>query len=231
MESHKTCQCTGNKKYRQKRNTSAGRFFAPESLIIFSMIDISIQPGKPFPLGATWNGEGVNFAIYSEHAEKVELCIFENPDDASAVWQGELPARSHHVFHGFIPALAPGSLYGYRCYGPYEAASGHRFNQHKLLIDPYAKAIAGNLQWHDDVFGYQVGHPDADKSFSTSDSSRYVPKGVVIAPNFDWSGDCPPDTPYNETIIYEAHVKGLTNLHPGVPDELKERIPDWPIPR
>lgn len=182
---------------------------------------IKIYPGEPFPLGATWDGEGVNFALYAENATAVELCLFKTKDDEKEFARIPLPERSHQVWHGYLPGIKPGQLYGYRVQGPYEPSNGHRFNANKLLIDPYAKAISGTIEWNDALFGYQVGHPDADLSFSEVDSAPYMPKCVVIDPSFDWEGDRPPKIPYHKTIIYEAHVKGLTKLHPDIPEEIR----------
>lgn len=184
-------------------------------------MNINVYPGSPYPLGATWDGNGVNFALYAENAEGVELCLFKSGDDDSEDIRIEVKERSHHVWHVYLPDLKPGQLYGYRVHGPYDPQNGHRFNANKLLIDPYAKAIAGAIQWHDALFGYELGHPDADLSFSTLDSAAYVPKSVVIDPAFDWEGDQRPNTPYHKTIIYEAHVKGFTKLHPDIPEDIR----------
>lgn len=184
-------------------------------------MNINVYPGSPYPLGATWDGNGVNFALYAENAEAVELCLFKSADDQSEDIRIEVRERSHHVWHVYLPDLMPGQLYGYRVHGPYDPQNGHRFNANKLLIDPYAKAVAGAIQWHDALFGYELGHPDADLSFSTLDSAPYVPKSVVIDPAFDWGEDQRPNTPYHKTIIYEAHVKGFTKLHPDIPEEIR----------
>lgn len=184
-------------------------------------MNINVYPGSPYPLGATWDGNGVNFALYAENAEGVELCLFKSGDDDSEDIRIEIKERSHHVWHVYVPELKPGQLYGYRVYGPYEPQNGHRFNPNKLLIDPYAKAIAGAIQWHDALFGYELGHPDADLSFSSLDSAPYVPKSVVVDPGFNWEGDRKPNTPYHKTIIYEAHVKGFTKLHPDIPEGIR----------
>jgi glycogen operon protein len=185
------------------------------------MDKITIYPGNAFPLGATWNGEGVNFALFSENAERVELCLFKDKDDDVADVTIDLPERTGRIFHGFIPDLGPGQLYGYRVYGPYEPVQGHRFNPNKLLIDPYSKALAGNIKWNDALFGYEIGHPELDLSFSTTDSAPYLPKCVVVAPNFDWEGDAPLKIPYHESIIYEAHVKGFTQLCADIPEAIR----------
>ncbi|WP_192821054.1 glycogen debranching protein GlgX [Rufibacter sp. LB8] len=178
-------------------------------------------PGKPFPLGATWDGHGVNFALYADNATKVELCLFSNLEPDIETVRIEMTERSYQVWHTYIPELGPGQLYGYRVHGPYEPENGHRFNHHKLLIDPYAKAIAGTINWHESLFGYQFGHEDEDLSYSELDSAPYIPKAVVIDASFDWEGDKAPNIPYFQSIIYEAHVKGFTQLHPDIPEEIK----------
>jgi isoamylase len=177
--------------------------------------------GKPYPLGATWDGEGVNFAIYAENADGVELCLFKAPEDDHESEKIRIKEMSHFVWHVYIPGLKPGQLYGYRIIGPYEPASGHRFNSNKLLIDPYAKAIAGAVHWNDALFGYEIGHPDKDMSFSTFDSAAFVPKSIVVDDAFDWGEDTPPDTRYHETVIYEAHVKGFTWLNKDIPENIR----------
>ena len=186
-----------------------------------SKIEIATYPGEPFPLGATWDGVGVNFALYAENATGVELCLFNSTNTEKELHRVRLVERSNHVWHVYIPDLKPGQLYGYRVYGPYEPHNGHRFNPNKLLIDPYAKAISGTIQWHDALFGYELGHPDGDLSFSELDSAPFVPKSVVIDPNFNWEGDTHPKIPYHQQIIYEAHVKGFTRLHPLIPEEIR----------
>lgn len=180
-----------------------------------------IYPGHPFPLGATWDGNGVNFAIYAENATGVDLCLFDTVDAEKESQRIRVYEVSHHVWHVYLPEARPGQLYGYRVYGAYEPENGHRFNPNKLLIDPYAKAIAGNITWNDAVFGYEVGHPDGDLSFSETDSAPYIPKSVVIDPNFDWEDVGKPNIPYHKSIIYETHVKGFTKLHPDIPEKIR----------
>lgn len=180
-----------------------------------------VYPGKPFPLGATWDGSGVNFAIFSENASSVELCLFGSLEDEVAKHCIALPERTSSIWHGYVPGLKPGQLYGYRVHGPYEPGNGHRFNPSKLLIDPYAKAIAGTIEWNDALFGYEIGHADGDISYNEVDSAPFIPKSVVIDPSFDWEGDKPMDIPYHQTIIYETHVKGFTQLHPDIPVNLR----------
>ncbi|HEU4551634.1 MAG TPA: glycogen debranching protein GlgX [Chitinophaga sp.] len=175
-------------------------------------------PGQAYPLGATWDGQGVNFAIYAENATRVDLCLFNEPKGASETECVSLTERSYHVWHAYLPDVKPGQLYGYRIEGPYEPHDGHRFNHNKLLIDPYAKALTGTIEWHDSLFGYEMGHPEEDLSFSTTDSAPYLPKCVVVDEDFDWEGDKPLKTPYNESVIYETHVKGFTKLHPDIPE-------------
>jgi isoamylase len=178
-------------------------------------------PGKPYPLGATWDGKGVNFAIFSENATKVELCLFDasNGDKETArITMGE---QTDLAWHTYLPEIRPGQRYGYRVHGPYEPRAGHRFNPKKLLLDPYAKAVAGTMDWHDALFGYTVGHDDADLSRDDKDSAVHIPKSVVIDPRFDWEDDVHPDIPLHQSIIYELHVKGFTAQHPGVPPELR----------
>jgi isoamylase len=181
---------------------------------------MKIWPGKPYPLGATWDGAGVNFSLFSENATKVELCLFEG---ANANKETRIPIteQTHQVWHTYLPEVRPGQLYGYRVHGPYEPAKGLRSNPAKLLLDPYSKAIAGSIQWSNALFGYTVGNAKADLSINDQDSAGGMPKCVVIDPAFSWGNDIPPNTPWHKTIIYELHVKGYTKLHPEVPPELR----------
>ncbi|MGH6915331.1 MAG: glycogen debranching protein, partial [Geminicoccales bacterium] len=173
--------------------------------------------GLPYPLGATWDGAGTNFALFSAHAEKVELCLF---DDAGGKETARiaLPEFTNEIWHGYLPDARPGQLYGYRVYGPYEPAAGHRFNPNKLLIDPYAKALVGAIRWDDALFGYRVGDRKEDLSFDKRDSAPFMPKCQVIDPAFTWGRDRPAQRAWHDTIIYEMHVKGFTMRHPEVPD-------------
>ncbi|MGZ3600355.1 MAG: glycogen debranching protein GlgX [Ktedonobacterales bacterium] len=180
-----------------------------------------LLPGKPFPLGAIWDGHGVNFALYSEHGTKVDLCLFESTAPDSPCETLRLREVTGHVWHVYIPGIQPGQLYGYRVHGPYAPETGDRFNSAKLLIDPYALALAGTVNWDAPVFGYPLGHKDNDLAIDDRDDAWGMPKGVVIDPSFDWEGDCHPLTPWHKSIIYEAHVKGLTVHHPDVPEELR----------
>jgi isoamylase len=173
-----------------------------------------IWPGKAYPLGATYDGSGTNFALYSEAAEKVELCLFDNGTETRVT----LPEVDGFVWHGFIPNIEPGQRYGYRVYGPFDPAAGQRCNPNKLLIDPYAKAIDGTFEWNQSLFGYNFGDPD---SRNDDDSAASMPKCVVINPYFDWGVDRPPQHEYANTVIYEAHVKGLTQTHPDIPENIR----------
>jgi isoamylase len=182
---------------------------------------LRIWPGQPYPQGATWDGEGVNFSIFSEHATAVELCLYDAADPNTETHRIPLTNRTDLIWHAYLPDVRPGQLYGYRMHGPYEPRAGHRFNGNKLLIDPYAKALTGDLEWDDAVYGYRIGDPAEDLSFDERDSGPCMPKGVVIDPAFTWGDDRKPDTPWNRTVIYEAHVRGLTMRHPAVPPEVR----------
>jgi isoamylase len=182
---------------------------------------ITVLPGMPFPLGATWDKKGVNFTLFSENATAVELCLFENENDAKESAKINVIDRTDFIWHVYVEDLQPGQLYGFRVHGPYEPENGHRFNPNKLLLDPYAKAISGDFDWNDALFGYQVGSADEDLSFSERDSAAFMPKSVVIDPYYDWENDASPSLAYYNTIIYEAHVKGLTKLHPDIPEEIR----------
>jgi glycogen operon protein len=179
-----------------------------------------IESGDPFPLGATWDGTGVNFALFSAHAEKVELCIFDSRGRRE-LHRLPLPAYTDRVWHGYVPDARPGLRYGYRVYGPYDPARGHRFNPHKLLVDPYAKALAGSVRWSDAHFGYRIGAPRGDLSFDRRDSASGMPKSVVIDTAFTWGYDRRPNTPWRDTVIYEMHVRGFTMQRPEVPAPLR----------
>ncbi len=179
-----------------------------------------VWPGRPYPLGATWDGEGVNFALYSEHAEKVELCLFEISGRRESL-RVVLPEQTDMVWHGYLPEVRPGQLYGYRVYGPYAPEQGHRFNHHKLLLDPYGKQIQGSITWADSHFGYRVGSKQEDLSFDKRDNAAGMPKNRVIDSAFTWGADAAPKIPWHETLIYELHVKGFTMNHPDVPAHLR----------
>jgi len=171
-----------------------------------------LWPGTPYPLGATWDGAGTNFALFSEVADGVELCLFDDDGEHRV----ELTEVDGFVWHGYLPDVGPGQRYGYRVHGPYEPANGHRCNPAKLLLDPYAKAVDGQVRWHESLFGYRFSDP---ARVNKADSAPYMPTNVVINPFFDWGDDRPPRTPYHGTVIYEAHVRGLTLRHPDVPPD------------
>lgn len=176
--------------------------------------------GRPWPMGASFDGEGVNFALFSAHAERVDLCLF-SPDGRKELCRIPLRERDGDIWHVHVGGLTPGTLYGYRVHGPYAPEGGHRFNPHKLLIDPYARQLSGRLKWSDAMMGYKVGSNRADLSFDTRDSAFAVPKSVVVDPSFNWGPDRAPRTALHETVIYEAHVKGMTAQHPGVEKGLR----------
>ncbi|WP_407935576.1 glycogen debranching protein GlgX [Jatrophihabitans cynanchi] len=176
---------------------------------------VEIWPGTAYPLGATYDGSGTNFALFSEVAERVELCLFDSDNTETRV---VLPEVDGFVWHGFVPGLEPGQRYGYRVHAPYEPGNGQRSNPNKLLIDPYTKAIDGIVEWDESLFGYHFGDPDSRNDL---DSAAHMPKCVVINPFFDWGDDRPPRHSYADSVIYEAHVKGLTQLHPELPEQLR----------
>ena len=174
-----------------------------------------IWTGSPHPLGATWDGHGVNFALYSRHADKVELCLFDEHGKRE-IARIPLRERTDFVWHGYLPQLKPGQLYGYRVYGPYKPEEGHRFNPNKLLLDPYARCVVGSIKWSDANFGYVIGNKKEDLSFDKRDSASHMPRCQVVDHNFDWNGDRHPEVDANERVIYEMHVGGYTRRHPDV---------------
>ncbi len=176
--------------------------------------------GRPYPLGASWDGLGVNFAVFSAHAERMELCLFD-PTGRRETARLFLPEYTDQVWHGYLPDAELGQLYGYRAYGPYDPLRGHRFNPYKLLLDPYAQALAGQLHWSDALYGYRVHSPRGDLSYDRRDSAGFMPKSVVMDEAFNWTDDRPPDVPWAETVIYEAHPKGLTILRDDLAPELR----------
>ncbi|HEX2220226.1 MAG TPA: glycogen debranching protein GlgX [Gemmatimonadales bacterium] len=182
-----------------------------------------VWPGSPTPLGATWDGEGTNFALFSEHADAVDLCLFGRPEDSDEVSRIRLRERTDQIWHAYLPDVRPGQLYGYRVHGPYAPAKGHRFNPAKLLLDPYAKAISGTIRWSDALSGYSMEPPIETRDLvpDAANSAGGLPKCVVVESAFSWGDDKHPRTPWNRTVIYEAHVKGMTMLHPDVPEEIR----------
>jgi isoamylase len=180
-----------------------------------------VWPGQPYPLGATWTGLGVNFALFSARATRVELCLFDSPDATAPSTCVPLPEHTDMVWHGYLPDARPGQLYGYRVHGPYDPAQGDRFNPHKVVIDPYAKSVGRPVRWDDANFGYRIGDPAADLSFDTRDNAAYAPLASVIDPSFTWGDDEPPRTPWHKTVIYEMHVKGFSKLNREIPAALR----------
>ncbi|MGH8970650.1 MAG: glycogen debranching enzyme, partial [Actinomycetes bacterium] len=176
---------------------------------------MEIWPGTAYPLGATFDGAGTNFAVFSEVAERVELCLFDTDDTETRI---DLPEVDALVWHGYLPRVGPGQRYGFRVHGRYEPRSGLRFNPAKLLLDPYAKAVEGGVDWDDSLFGYHFEDPSKRNDL---DSAAHMMTSVVINPFFDWQNDRHPRTSYHETVIYEAHVKGLTMTHPGIPEQVR----------
>lgn len=180
-----------------------------------------IFPGKSYPLGATLTSQGTNFALFSENAAAVELCLFDQPQDETPSSRISLQEHTDGVWHCLLPGVGSGQLYGYRVSGPYEPAAGHRFNNGKLLLDPYARAITGPIKWCDEMFGYAFGGEDADLNPDHRDNVTGMPKCVTVQDSFDWSGDARPDTPLAESVIYEVHVKGFSQLCPHIPEEIR----------
>src|SRR5947209_6399465 len=180
-----------------------------------------VWPGFPSPLGATWDGAGINFALFSEQATKVELCLFDDRESSTETQRIEIRERDDQVWHCYLVDLLPGQLYGYRVHGPYEPAKGLRFNPNKILLDPYAKAIGRDLQWDDSLFGYKIGDPAADLSFDDRNNAAFAPLATVLDTAFTWGDDRHPRTPWHRTLIYELHVKGFSQRLAAVPEELR----------
>lgn len=181
---------------------------------------LNVWPGRPDPLGATWDGHGTNFAVFSQHAVRVELCLFDDVYGKESA-RIALPEQTRNVWHAYLNGIGPGQLYGFRVQGRYAPREGFRFNPNKLLIDPYARAIAGRIDWRAPVFGYRLGSRTEDLTRDVHNSARGMPKSVVVDNAFDWSGDYPPDVPWSESVVYETHVKGISMRHPDVPEELR----------
>jgi glycogen operon protein len=180
---------------------------------------LRVWPGSPYPLGATWDGVGVNFALFSEYATRVELCLFDSPEAESETVTIPLAEQTDMVWHGYLPDVRPGQLYGYRVHGPYDPQQGHRFNSNKVVMDPYARVMGRPVQWHDALFGFR--HGEDDMTFDERDSAPYAPLAAVVDTAFTWGDDRPLRTPWHETLIYELHVKGYTALHPAIPESLR----------
>ncbi|MGH9196659.1 MAG: alpha-amylase family glycosyl hydrolase, partial [Acidimicrobiia bacterium] len=181
---------------------------------------MKLWPGQPNPQGATWDGQGISFSLFSIHATKVELCLFDRARPQRQIACLTLPERTDHVWHGYLPGGEPGLLYGYRVHGPYAPHQGHRFNPARLLIDPYARAIAGTVNWTAPVYGYQLGMEE-DLAPDQGDSAPGIPRSVVTESLFEWDGDRPLNRPWNETVIYEIHLAGMTMKHPEVAPHLR----------
>ncbi len=180
-----------------------------------------VWPGHPYPLGATWDGQGTNFALFSENANAVDLCLYPSLDAIEASDVVRLREQTAHVWHCYLPGVRPGQLYGYRVHGPYDPEHGQRFNPNKLLLDPYAKAIAGTVDWTAPVAGYRPDDPAVDLSFDDRDDAAGVPKSVIADPFFDWANDRKPEIPWHNSVIYELHVKGFTREHPLIPEDIR----------
>ena len=174
-----------------------------------------LQAGRPYPLGATWDGLGINFAVFSAHAEHIDLCLFE-PSGRHEIARFPMPEYTDEIWHGYLPDASAGLVYGYRAHGPYDPERGHRFNHHKLLLDPYARGLFGHLHWSDTLYGFRLHSSRADLSFDRRDNASAMMKSVVTADSFNWGDDSPPRIPWSDTVIYEAHLRGLTMLHPAV---------------
>jgi glycogen operon protein len=179
------------------------------------MTGLPIEHGSFHPLGSSWDGQGVNFALFSEHATAVELCLFDEQGREERI---PVPWRSLYVWHLYVRGLGPGQRYGWRVHGPFSPAKGHRFNPNKLLLDPYARALDGALDWRAPVYGYPQDRGLDDLAWDARDDAAGKPKAVVVDDAFDWEGDRPPHVPWHNTVLYELHVRGFTKLHPEVPD-------------
>src|SRR5215813_11187943 len=181
---------------------------------------LTVWPGRPDPLGATWDGQGTNFALFAQQATRVELCLFEEMYGKETE-RFTLPEQSRNVWHAYLQGVGPGQLYGYRVHGRYAPREGLRFNPNKLLIDPYARAISGVINWLAPVFAYRQGSRTEDLTRDVHNSARGMPKSVVIDGEFDWADDFPPSIPWSETIVYETHLRGISMRHPDVPEALR----------
>jgi glycogen operon protein len=180
---------------------------------------LRLEPGRPWPMGASWDGTGVNFCVFSEYATAIELCVYSD-DGTRELGRAPLPAQSGEVWHGRLPGAAPGLVYGFRAYGPWRPERGHRFNPNKLLLDPYAKAHVGALHWDPSLFGYTLESED-DLTFDERDSAPFMPKCQVVDQTFNWTHPTRIRVPWDRTIVYETHVRGYTKRHPGVPEAMR----------
>lgn len=213
----------------KEQSHGEGITVAPQRQALRATMDIQttnfkILPGEWQRLGARYTGEGVNFALFSAHADRVELCLYD-PSGTVEIARMDLPDYTNEIWHGFVPGLKPGALYGFRVHGPFEPENGHRFNHNKLLLDPYARELVGDIRWSSEVFGYHFDDPDKDMSFNDLDSAAFMPKCRVVDPNqVDWGNDRRPQVSWADTIVYETHVKGFTQLNPAIPQELREYV-------
>ena len=179
-----------------------------------------VWPGRPYPLGATWDGQGVNFALFSEHARAVELCLFDTPEAFVESARINLSEYTDHVWHGYFPDIRPGQLYAFRVHGPYDPKRGLRFNSEKLLLDPYARSFGRSFVYHPSLLGCDPSNPHGDE-INSLNSAPYAPLYEVYGEQFDWQNDSPPRTPWHKTLLYETHVRGMTQRHPRVPEQLR----------
>lgn len=204
-----------------KTTISHYTLFGASALPTSGAMEQDIQSGQPYPLGATWDGDGVNFAVYSRHATRIDLCLFCNPTDKAESHRIALPERTDDVWHGYLPGLGPGQIYGFRASGPDQPHRGHQFNSQKLLFDPYTKAVGRDLEWNDALYAHFPGDRGEDLVSDPSDSAPYAPLGAVIDPSFDWKKDRRPNVAWSDSLIYEVHVKGFTQRHPDVPESVR----------
>jgi glycogen operon protein len=182
---------------------------------------MKMRRGSPYPLGATWDGFGVNFALFSEHATRVELCLFDGPEATAESARHVLPEQTDLVWHGYLDGVRPGQLYGFRVHGPWDPAAGHRFNPRKVVLDPYAKAMGRTTTWADELYGYTIGAPEGDLALDPRDSAPFAPLSTVVDTAYTWGDDRHPRTPWHDTVIYEAHVRGFSRLHPEIPEAMR----------
>ena len=183
-------------------------------------MEAEMDVGSADTLGACWDGRGVNFALFSAHAERVELCLFD-PSGRVERERITLPGKTNEVWHGYLANAEPGTVYGYRVHGPYQPDIGHRFNPNKLLLDPYARELIGTVEFNQAIYGFETIEAGKDHGMSTLDSAPFVPKGVVVDDLFDWEGDCPPRIPWPQTVILETHVRGFTKRHTALPEAVR----------
>src|ERR1700744_2233479 len=195
-----------------------------------AILPTKLDAGRPYPLGSSWDGLGINFAVFSANAEKIELCLFDE-GGRPKIARLPLPEYDEEIWHGYLPHADPGLVYGYRAYGPYDPGQGHRFNPAKLLLDPYAKSVIGGVRWTDAVFGYRINSARKDLSMDRRDSASAMPKAIVTDDHFSWGDDKRPQTSWSETVIYEAHVRGMTKLFEHLPEQQRGTFAGLSHPR